>query len=333
MPPHSEIHDGLALAIVASSNTPLLLLDDDLQIICISETFLQGFQIQPASVGNCELSQLGRGEWASAQLTGPLRATVTGHAAINSFEMNLRRAGQADRLLVINARHLAYGDRQQGCLLVSVLDVTDARTAENLKDDLLRDKAILLSEMQHRVANSLQIIAGVLMRKALEVRSDETRGHLYEINNRVLSVAAIQEQLSPSEAGDIELRGYFTALCDSIGVSMIRDAERVSLSVKSDDSVVSADISVCLGLIITELVINALKHAFPGDCKGEIAVRYKSKGNSWKLSVIDNGIGMPKDVDEAGLGTMIVEALAKKLGARLNIASSEIGLSVSIIHP
>ena len=85
-------------------------------------------------------------------------------------------------------------------LLLAVSDVTDARLAEKLKDDLLREKAILFQELQHRVANSLQIIASVLMQSARRMQSAETTSHLYDAHSRVMSVAALQQQLAASSS-------------------------------------------------------------------------------------------------------------------------------------
>jgi two-component sensor histidine kinase len=127
------------------------------------------------------------------------------------------------------------------------------------------------------IANSLQIIASVLMQNARKVQSDESRSHLFDAHQRVMSVAAIQQQLAASQVGEVELRPYFKALCNSIGASMIRDHNQLSLDVSVDDSVTPADISVSLGLIVTELVINALKHAFPQDRQGKINVDYRSQ--------------------------------------------------------
>jgi two-component sensor histidine kinase len=98
--------------------------------------------------------------------------------------------------------------------------------------------------------------------------------------------------------------------------------------------VVHADVSVSLGLIVTELVINALKHAFPGDRHGAILVGYESKGPDWILSVADDGVGMPLEAIDAkaGLGTSIVEALASQLRAEIKVADSSPGTAVSITH-
>ena len=331
---HPEAANSLALALVASSNAPLLLLDGDLLIIAASASFCAGFEIDPTGVAGQKLSGLGAGEWAVPQLASLLTATLAGHAEIEAYEMDLKREGQPPRCLVLNARKLDYWDADNARLLLTVADVTAARLAEKLKDDLLREKAILLRELQHRVANSLQIIASVLMQSAKQVKSNEARSHLHDAHNRVMSVAAMQQQLVASTLGDVELRPYFTDLCRSIAASMIRDPKQLSLEVTGDDSVMNADASVSLGLITTELVINALKHAFPGHRKGKIIVDYQSEGAAWTLSVGDNGIGMPDNhaTTKAGLGTTIVSALATQLDASVTVETGDPGTTVSISH-
>ena len=95
-----------------------------------------------------------------------MKATATGSAKIEAYEMDLCRIGRVSRCVVINARKLDYFDADRVRLVMAAADVTDERITEKLKDDLLREKAILLQELQHRVANSLQIIASVLMQGA-----------------------------------------------------------------------------------------------------------------------------------------------------------------------
>jgi two-component sensor histidine kinase len=264
-----------------------------------------------------------------------LKATAAGSADIDSYEMDLVRPGQVSRRLVINARKLDYFDADNVRLVVSIADVTASRINEKLKDDLLREKAILLQELQHRVANSLQIIASVLMQGAKKVRSERAKGQLRDARNRVMSIATMQRQLAASRLGDVALRDYFTDLCASIGASMINDHDQLSLTVTTDQSVTTADDSVSLGLIVTELVINALKHAFPRHRKGKICVDYRSDGTAWTLSVRDTGVGLPKGDGKAkpGLGTGIVEALARQLGATVRQESASPGTLISIVHP
>ncbi|UXN66077.1 histidine kinase (plasmid) [Phyllobacterium sp. A18/5-2] len=325
---------NLALAVVASSNAPLLLLDGDLVVIAASESFCREFQIDPAQVSNGKLTDLGSGEWNLRRLSSLLQATATGSADIRAYEMDLTREGQEPRRLVLNAQKLQYGDTDGVRLLLSVSDVTDARLAEKLKDDLLREKAILLQEIQHRVANSLQIIASILMQSARAVQSEETRAHLQSAHGRVLSIASVQQQLAVSRLGDVLLRPYFTQLCQSLGASMIHDPEKLSIEVTVDDSTAKANVSVSLGLIVTELVINALKHAFPRDRNGKIVVDYRSENSKWSMSVSDDGVGIAADpkFSKPGLGTGIVDAMAKQLDATFTSVPGNPGTKVSITH-
>jgi two-component sensor histidine kinase len=331
---HPDVVLNLALAVITSSTAPLLLLHEDLTVIAASKSFCNAFQIDPATLEGLPLRKLGAGEWDVPQLTSLLEATASGYAAVESYEIDLNREGRGNRRLVVNAQKLDYGTGAGIRLLVSVTDVTDARVAEKLADDMLKEKAVLLQELQHRIANSLQIIASVLLQSARKVHSVETRSHLNDAHKRVMSVAALQQQLSASSVADVQLRPYFVALCNSIAASMISDQDQLSLDVSIDDSVTSAEVSVSLGLIVTELVINSLKHAFPHERKGKIKVDYHSQGPNWTLSVTDNGVGMPKDAALAkpGLGTSIVQALTGQLQAQVRVTDAGPGTAVSIAH-
>ncbi len=332
--PIPVIQDSLIEAVIHSSNAPLILLDGSLTIVVASTSFCRAYGIDPAVIEGRKLVDIGAGEWNVPQLEALLIATAHSHAAIETFEMDLKRPGLGDRKLIINARKLDYGADQSTRLLVTVGDVTDARKAEELKDDLLREKGILLQELQHRVANSLQIIARVLMQSARRTSSDETRVNLHDAHQRIMSVATLQQQLAASRLGDVDLRSYFTDLCRSIGASMIRDHNQISLEVSADDGVSTPEVSISLGLIVTELVINALKHAFPGGQIGHIKVGYSSQGPNWRLSVSDDGVGMAagEDAPKPGLGTNIVAALASSLKAEVEVSDAQPGVCVSIVR-
>ena len=268
------------------------------------------------------------------KLISLLKATASGSAEIAAYEIDLVRKEVEPRYLVVNARKLDDGDNTRVRLLLAVSDVTFARAEARQKDDLIREKSILLQEVQHRVANSLQIIASVLMQSARKVQSEEARGHLQDAHHRVMSIAAVQRHLAVSSLNDVALRPYFIQLCESLAASMITDPNVLSIEVTADDSVVDANKSVSLGLIITELVINALKHAFPGHARGKIIVDYHSEGPDWTLSVRDDGVGMPTGTRKAaaGLGTGIIEALAKHLGASIQVTASNPGVAIVIFH-
>lgn len=330
--PTGTTANSLAMAVITSSNAPLLLLDGNFTIVAASDSFCDSYQLFSHTLVGKRLVEIGEGEWDLRRIDSLLAATASGQAQIPAYEVDLDRPGLPSRRLVLNAQKLAYGG-DEVLLLLSVADVTEARLSEKLKDDLLREKAILLRELQHRVANSLQIIASVLLQSARTVQSDETRAHLHDAHNRVMSVATLQAQLAASQLGDVVLRAYFGDLCRSIGASMIRDHNQIRIDVTADNSLVKADVSVSLGLIVTELVINALKHAFPEHRQGVILVDYAAHGVNWTLSVSDDGIGMPSDDGAvAGLGTSIVEALARQMKARVQVSEAHPGTRVSIIH-
>jgi two-component system, sensor histidine kinase PdtaS len=206
---------------------------------------------------------------------------------------------------------------------------------EKRRDQVVREKAVLYQELQHRIANSLQIIASVLLQSARRVRSEQTREHLYDAHSRVMSLAAMQQQLSATREGSVEIRSYLTDLIRSIGALMIRDPNQITIAVTVDGSVTDASSSMGIGLIVTELVINALKHGFPSHRKGEIKVDFRSSGSGWTLRVADDGVGMPKDAASAksGLGTSIIQALARNLNATVEITDADPGMVVAVVNP
>ena len=212
---------------------------------------------------------------------------------------------------------------------------SSCRADETAMRDLVQQKDIQLKEMQHRFANSLQIIASTLTLSARAVRSDEARQHLQDAHHRVMAVAAVQEQLTASKHGDaVALRPYLERLCRTLAESMIAGSRTIVVTVNATDRQVPTSDAMSIGSIVTELLINAAKHAFPVEAAGgKITVDYRSSAAGWSLDVSDDGIGLPAGCDAAakgGLGTGIVQALARKLGAEVVTTSDEFGTRVSI---
>jgi len=196
------------------------------------------------------------------------------------------------------------------------------------------DQEMLLREMQHRVANSLQIVASILSLKARTVQSDEARVHLQDACSRVLCIAAVQRQLlASSYSSTIQIDDYLSELSQGLAMSF---TEMVELSVLVDGTAaIDSNKAVAIGLVMTELIINAIKHAFPRKQRGRIIVAYKTARSDWSLSVSDDGVGLsnPSMNDgPSGYGTRIVAALAKELDARVSVESGPTGTRVSLIH-
>ena len=332
-PSSEDVALSLTLAVVTSSPAPLLLLDGQLSVIAASTSFCDVFGADPAQLTGQPLYALDAGEWDSPELRSLMTATVSGEGVLGARDIDLNRPRRPIRHLIVQARRLTYLDLEQTRILVAVSDVTDARADTTQKEDALRENSVLLQEVRHRVANSLQIIASVLLQNARRTTSGETRGHLKDAHHRVMSVAALERMLSTSEDGDVEVQTYFTSLCENISASMIGEVDRISLIVEGGEGVVEARISVSLGLIVTELVINALKHAFPDGRPGKITVDYNFHGPNWILCVRDDGVGMPLTAPlRTGLGTSIVRALAGQLNASVEVTPEQPGTQVSIKH-
>ena len=335
MPLPNETVTSLAMALVESSKAPLLLLDDRVVVIGASASFCNTFNLDPSTIANRRLADLGAGEWNVPQLNSLLGATISGAAEIDAYEMDLVREGKATCRLILSAHKLDYFDTDKVRVVLAATDVTATRMAEKQKDDLVREKQVLLQELQHRVANSLQIIASVLMQSARRVQSEETRLHLHDAHSRVMSIAMLQKQLAVTELKSVELRTYFADLCRSISASMIDDPQRLTLDTNVDATAANSDVSVSMGLIVTELVINAIKHAFPDlTTGGKIIVSFTTDGEAWLLSVSDNGTGMPvgKKLGKPGLGTGIIEALSKQLDASVTVVDANPGTRVEVRH-
>ena len=326
--------ERLGLAVIAASGVPLLLLDDDFVVIAASRSFGAVFDLDMAQVTGRSLAALGSGEWGSDHLRLLLAAVMAGEAPLRRHEINLLPKGSPNRRLSLDAEALGDVEGRGGCLLLTITDLTGIRAHERQERLWHEDKDVLLQELQHRTANSLQIISSVLMQSARRIEAPEMRGHLEDAHHRILAVAAVQSHLAATRTGEVRLRAYLTTLCRGIAASMIQDPAQLSLQVDVDDSVADADGAMSIGLIATELVINALKHAFPDRRPGRITVRYRTTVTGWTLQVADNGIGMGSStsLSSPGLGTGIVEALARKLQARVLIAFGGPGTSISITH-
>ena len=119
VPPPAIVSLNLGLALVATSNAPLLLLKKDLAIIAASKSFCRAFQIDPSKVEGCLLSELSAGEWDKPQLNSMLHATASGYAEIEGYEIDLEREGRSDRRLALNAQKLSYsgGRGRPACLV------------------------------------------------------------------------------------------------------------------------------------------------------------------------------------------------------------------------
>jgi two-component sensor histidine kinase len=342
--PGIEDAQTLAQAIVDTIHEPLLVLDSAFCVLAASRSFYETFQVDPEQTMGCLLYALGDGQWDIPALRLLLETIIPEHVAMNGFEVAHDFPGLGRRVMLLNARKVIYETSDNATILLAFTDITARRVVEREKQELfehtlelLGQKQVLLEEMQHRVANSLQIIASILLLKARAVTSEETRFHLKDAHQRVISVAEVQSHLHASGGIDqIEVGPYLTKLCASLAASMIGDSQPIALEVIADHGVIGSDKAVSIGLIVTELLINAVKYAFPAFREdARITVTFASDDDAWTLTVGDNGVGKaegaPSSKQGGGLGTVIVDALVKQLNGHMAVVATD-GMTVTIRH-
>ena len=335
---------SLAQIVMETMREPLLVLDGNLEILAASNSFYRAFQVSPNDVLNRKLFALDNGAWDIPALHTLLEESLAVLPQVEGFEVAQEFPRIGPRILLLHAREVQGIYSGHELILLGFEDVTERRAIEAEKmllqartDELLQQKEMLLEEMQHRIVNSLQIIASILMLKARAVTSEETRQHLQDAHRRVMSVAAVQQHLHSSGRTDaVEIAPYLSKLCDSLAESMIGEARPAQLKVVADHGTFLSADAVSLGLIVTELVINALKYAFPDqNGAGVVTVGFEVNGADWKLSVCDNGIGRKESAHvpaRSGLGTSLVTALAHQLDAKVVTRSSSAGMNVFVTH-
>lgn len=329
---------GLAAAIVDTIREPLLVLDKYLRVVAASRAFCVTFKIRRQDVEGRLVYTLSNGQWDIPGLRLLLEKILPDPPTVmENYEIEQEFSGIGRRVMLLNAREVVNQRNAHKLILLAFEDVTARRAVEREMADLLHQQEVLLEEMQHRIANSLSIIASILLLKARTVQSEETRLHLQDAHQRILSVAAVQQHLQASRHGEqIELSPYLSRLCEALAGSMIGNTRSISITVQAPGGAATSAGAVSIGLIVTELVINALKHAFVEDSiRGRVLVAYEMAGSNWRLTVSDNGTGNSygKAADATpGLGTSIVKALARQLDSRIDVVMAPHGTSVTVTH-
>jgi two-component sensor histidine kinase len=333
---------ALALAIVDTLPEPFLVLDDTLHLLAGSRCFYEVFNEDPANAHGRSLFDLSDGQWDIPGLRQLLTSVVPQKAAIESFEFEQNFAHLGTRTIQLNSLPIREDGGESRMVLLAIKDITERRVAEQEKqrllehtEELLEQQRTLLREMRHRIANSLQIIASILLLKAGSVSSEETKNELRAAHQRVMSVAVVQGHLSASDGIEqIEMGPYLTKLSAGLASSMVGPKQHIDIAVAASDGALPTSHAVSIGLIVTELIINAIKYAFPKQrSSARIRVTFEMAKSDWKLTVADNGVGrdaQEEPITSTGLGTALISALAKQLNAQITETSTPSGLTLEV---
>jgi len=214
-------------------------------------------------------------------------------------------------------------DESKGIVQDIVRDITERKRAERKIKESLNEKEVLLKEIHHRVKNNLQIVCALLNLQTEHVKNEQTLSILNECENRVRSMAIIHESLYQSDDfAKIDLNDYLWGLASTLFSVYCVDPDQIEFRIENAEVFLGLDQAVSCGLILNELITNAIKYAFPDGRKGRIDVALHSDSKGFIVSVKDNGIGLPKQVDIRNpktLGLRLVSSVVEQLEGALEV--------------
>ncbi|MCY2989765.1 MAG: PAS domain S-box protein [Planctomycetota bacterium] len=209
----------------------------------------------------------------------------------------------------------------------TIQDITGRKRAEDALRESLCEKVSLLKEIHHRVKNNLQIISSLLRLQSDQIENAVAKGVLQDMQNRVRSMALIHDHLYRSEnLAAVDLAAYLQQLCQQLFQALVATSGTIQLQLDLAPVRLDIDQAIPCGLLVNELVSNALKHAFPDGRTGQVRVELQSVegGPGWLLRVVDDGVGLPAGFDlnhSTSLGLQLVFGLTRQIGGQLEIGT------------
>ncbi len=220
-------------------------------------------------------------------------------------------------------------DRRETWTGTSVIlqDATRRKNAEEAIKASLREKEVLLKEIHHRVKNNLQIISSLLRLQSETARDNETAALFLDSQERVSAMAMVHEYLYKSQdLARIHFSEYVAGLVGNLGRTFGFNSPEQTPKADVDDALLSLDVAVPCGLILTELISNAVKYAYPGSNGGPIDIRFRRLPEGfYELSVADQGVGFPKGFDWTNadsLGLRLIRLLTEQLDGQIRLDNS-----------
>ena len=224
-----------------------------------------------------------------------------------------------------------YENGEYNGAIIALVDMTSEKEKESSLKRAIDEKNIMLAEVHHRVKNNLQIINSLISLKSRKINDSYTNEIINEIQNRIKSMGLIHEQLyQQSDFSAIDIHTYIELLTKQISESFIE--ENVKFEIDVPPYSIDLDTLIPLGLIITEIITNSLKYAFPNQ-NGVIKISLHAINNEYKLEISDNGIGFdPESSSGKGIGTQLIQGLTMQLDGTYQIKGDN-GTTITIIFP
>jgi len=205
----------------------------------------------------------------------------------------------------------------------TIVEALLRKRAEKKLKKALDDKEMLVREIHHRTKNNLMIMVSLLNLTSADIEDEKAKEIFRQIQTRTKSMALIHEKLYQStDSKEINFGEYIRQLSGDLFHTFLREPGKVQLVLELDDLHLDIDTAIPLGLILNELLTNAMKYAFPEERYGTIAVKFYKKDEEYVMKVDDDGIGLPSDLDidkTDTLGLQLVKNLIEQIDAEINI--------------
>ncbi|MEH1952210.1 PAS domain S-box protein [Nostoc sp.] len=219
---------------------------------------------------------------------------LVAHQCSDSREWEENQLDLLDQVTV----QLAIAIQQSSILEQAQTELVQRQKAQVKLKNALAEKEVLLKEVHHRVKNNLQIVSSLLQLQSQTLKDPEVIKVLRESQNRIESISLIHKNLYTSaNIGQIDVADYISNLAASLLISYQICPGKIALETDIDSVSLNVDQAIACGLVINELISNALKHAFPNQQVGTISIALRNIGNSIEMTIRDNGIGLPENLD------------------------------------
>jgi len=257
---------------------------------------------------------------------GRMRDRLDGKPVPSRYEVRtIRKDGSIMWLEMISSRIVYKG---KPAIQAAIIDITDRKQADEKIKASLREKEVMLREIHHRVKNNMQIILSLLRIQSRMVQDQETREMFKQSQNRIRSMALIHEALYKSEdLANIDFSDYISRMTTHLLSLYREDSGEVSINQETEGIFLDINRAIPCGLVISELVSNSLKHAFPNRKRGQILIRMsRDEKGKHILTVKDTGVGFPEGLnfrDAETLGLQLVTDLVAQLKGRIELKRKE----------
>ena len=282
------------LDLVETIREGLLVLEPDLTIRFANRSFCQTFAVSPKDTVGRKLYELGNGQWDIPKLRTALETIISGRKTIEAFEVDQFFPSIGRRVMVLNARKVYRPGNKIHQILLAIEDVTERVRLEREHAIAHERIGMLMQELTHRVKNSLQSIAAMVMIESRSHKSGEGKAALERVSHRIDALGQLYAKLSKSDTVEaVDAATYLDELCRDLVASVQREGG-TSIVLKTDieSELLPTDQAIPIGLIVNELVTNALKYAFPSETKGTVMVTLKRVPGELRLTVADDGKGL-----------------------------------------